>query len=141
MYLVSCLLSLISSGRLVTSRCILSLSPALSCLDVIKDYYLSLSPRLRVPVPPSCVHRDSASSLIFIKKMFCYPQIVTLHKLFPRFPALPLCSSFDNLLEEPPRWKGIISTLHYKNFGPTLHSTSLSKIKALWEEDHVTPRW
>ncbi len=31
------------------SRCILSVSPALSCLDVIKDYYLSLSPRLRVP--------------------------------------------------------------------------------------------
>ncbi len=29
-----------------------------SCLDVIKDYYLSLYPRLRVPVPPSCVHRD-----------------------------------------------------------------------------------
>ncbi len=32
--------------------------PALSCLDVIKYYYLSLRPRLRVPVPPSCVHRD-----------------------------------------------------------------------------------
>ncbi len=30
-----------------------------SCLDVIKDYYLSLSPRLCVPVPPSCVHRDT----------------------------------------------------------------------------------
>ncbi len=29
-----------------------------SCLDVIKDYYLSLRPRLRVPVPPSCMHRD-----------------------------------------------------------------------------------
>ncbi len=37
-----------------------SVSPALSCLDVlIKDYYLSLCPRLRVPVPPSCVHRDT----------------------------------------------------------------------------------
>ncbi len=32
--------------------------PALPCPAVfIKDYYLSLS--LRVPVPPSCVHRDS----------------------------------------------------------------------------------
>ncbi len=32
----------------------------LSCLDVlIKDYYLSLYPRLRVPVPPLCVHRDT----------------------------------------------------------------------------------
>ncbi len=39
-------------------QCILSLSPALSCLDVIKYYYLSLRPRLRVLVPPSCVHRD-----------------------------------------------------------------------------------
>ncbi len=29
------------------------------CLVLIKDYYLSLRPRLRVPVPPSCVHRDS----------------------------------------------------------------------------------
>ncbi len=54
----SCLLSLISSGLLITSRCILSLSPALSCLDIIKYYYLSLYPCLRVPVPPSCVHRD-----------------------------------------------------------------------------------
>ncbi len=52
------MLSSMSSGLLVTSRCILSLSPALSCLDVIKYYYLSLCPRLRVPVPPSCVHRD-----------------------------------------------------------------------------------
>ncbi len=33
---------------------------SLSCFDVlIKYYYLSLYPRLRVPVPPSCVHRDS----------------------------------------------------------------------------------
>ncbi len=46
----------------MTSRCILSLSLVLSCLDVlIKDYYLSLHPRLRVPVPPSCVHRDNVS--------------------------------------------------------------------------------
>ncbi len=52
--------------RLVYSllpRCILSLSPALSCLVLpwclIKDYYLSLCPRLRVPVPPLCVHRDT----------------------------------------------------------------------------------
>ncbi len=41
------------------SRCILFVSTALSCLDVlIKYYHLSLYPRLRVPVPPSCVHRD-----------------------------------------------------------------------------------
>ncbi len=38
--------------------------PALSCLDVlIKYYYLSLYPRLRVPVPPSCVHRDRRPDL------------------------------------------------------------------------------
>ncbi len=56
MYISSCLFSLISSGLLVTSRCILSLCLVLSCLDVlIKDYYLSLYPCLRVPVPPSCV--------------------------------------------------------------------------------------
>ncbi len=36
------------------------------CPDVfIKDYYLSLSPRLRVPVPPSCVHRDSTLPFFF----------------------------------------------------------------------------
>ncbi len=38
-------------------------SPALSCLDVIKDYYLSLRPRLRVLVPPSCVHGDRRPDL------------------------------------------------------------------------------
>ncbi len=47
--------------RLVYSllpRCILP-CPALSCLDVfIKYYYLSLRPRLRVLVPPCCVHCD-----------------------------------------------------------------------------------
>ncbi len=63
----SCLLSLISSGLLVTPRCQPCL--VLPCPDVfIKDYYLSLSPRLRVPVPPSCVHRDS--TLPFFLTMF-----------------------------------------------------------------------
>ncbi len=37
--------------------------PCQSCLDVsIKYYYLSLSPRLRVLVPPSCVHRDTSGN-------------------------------------------------------------------------------
>ncbi len=41
------------------SRCILPVSPALSCHDVLIKYYnLSLYPRPHVPVPPSCVHRD-----------------------------------------------------------------------------------
>ncbi len=49
-----------------------------SCLDVIKYYYLSLRPRLRVPVPPSCVHRDNMGVLrIFIM----YIQIHT-HKIY-----------------------------------------------------------
>ncbi len=35
-----------------------------SCPDVlIKYYYLSLYPRLHVPVPPSCVHRDRRPDL------------------------------------------------------------------------------
>ncbi len=37
--------------------------PCQSCLDVSKDYYLSLSPCLRVLVPPSCVHRDRRPDL------------------------------------------------------------------------------
>ncbi len=37
---------------------------ALPCLDVvIKDYYLSLCPRLRVLVPPCCVHHDRRPDL------------------------------------------------------------------------------
>ncbi len=58
---------------------------ALPCPDVfIKDYYLSLSPRLHVPVPPSCVHRDRRADLtvsgahsphfvlfLFLKVLFC----------------------------------------------------------------------
>ncbi len=43
----------------MSPRCILSVSLALSCLVNIKDYCLSLRPRLRVPVPPSCVHLDT----------------------------------------------------------------------------------
>ncbi len=67
----------ISSGLLVTPRCILSVSLALSCLVKIKDYYLSLSPRLRVPVPPSCVHRDTYR--IQICKHFC---VLLVKKVF-----------------------------------------------------------
>ncbi len=40
------------------SRCFLSVSLVVSCLVLIKDYYLSLRPRLRVPASSSCVHRD-----------------------------------------------------------------------------------
>ncbi len=50
------------------SRCFLSMLVmpclALSSLNVyIKDYNLSLRPRLRVPVSPCCVHRDRRPDL------------------------------------------------------------------------------
>ncbi len=53
-----------------------------SCLDVIKDYYLSLRPRLRVPVPPCCAHRDKWFEFdlylfIYIVKFFI-PQFIFL---------------------------------------------------------------
>ncbi len=63
MYISSCLFSLSSSGLLVTPGVSCLPCPALSCLVWIKDYYLSLCPRLRVPVPPSCVHRDRRPDL------------------------------------------------------------------------------
>ncbi len=58
---LSVLFDLVWSTRY--SRCFLSASLALSCLVLIKDYYLSLRPRLRVLVPPCYVHRD--------KVLFC----------------------------------------------------------------------
>ncbi len=45
------------------SRCFLS---ALSCPVSIKDYYLSLRPRLRVLVPPCCVHCDRNLCCMYI---------------------------------------------------------------------------
>ncbi len=71
-------MSLISSGLLVTSpvypvseSCLVLPCPA---LVFIKDYYLSLRPHLRVPVPPSCVHRDNFTALverfIFLEKIW-----------------------------------------------------------------------
>ncbi len=61
-YISSCLFSWMLSGLLVIPgvSCLWVLPcPVMSCLDVlIKYFHLSLYPRLRVPVPPSCVHRD-----------------------------------------------------------------------------------
>ncbi len=61
-YISSCLFSLMWSGLLVIPgvSCLWVLPcPVMSSPDVfIKYYNLSLYPRLRVPVPPSCVHRD-----------------------------------------------------------------------------------
>ncbi len=72
------------SGLLVIPLCF---CPCQSCLDVyIKDYYLSLSPRLPVPVPPSCVHRDrrpdptvsgahSPRFVFFVLKSLCFVHV------------------------------------------------------------------
>ncbi len=54
-------------------RLVYSLLPVFSvcqpCLVLIKDYYLSLCPRLRVLVPPCCVHRDI---FFFLSNAFFY---------------------------------------------------------------------
>ncbi len=84
--------------RLVYSllpRCILSLSPALSCLVLpwclIKDYYLSLCPRLRVPVPPSCVHRDRRPDLTISGAHS--PRFAFVFESFVLFQSVCLCLS------------------------------------------------
>ncbi len=56
--------------------CFLSVSLAFSSPDVIKDYYLSLRPRLCVLVPPCCVHRDRRPDLNCKRSPFtpfCFP--------------------------------------------------------------------
>ncbi len=79
-YISSCLFSLMGSGLLVIPgvSCLWVLPcPVMSCLDVlIKYYHLSLYPRLRVPVPPSCVHRDRRPDLNRKRRPFtpfCFP--------------------------------------------------------------------
>ncbi len=65
---------------------------------------------------------------------FRYLQIRDfVRKMFPQFPDLPPCSPYDHLLGDPPRWKDIISTFYCKILIPLC--TSLSQIKALWEDD------
>ncbi len=62
------------------SRCFLS---ALSCHVCIKDYYLSLRPRLRVLVPPCCVHCDNQIiNFLFIynNSIISHLQLVSVHK-------------------------------------------------------------
>ncbi len=82
--------------------------PCQACLDVsIKYYYLSLCPRLRVPVPPSCVHRDRrpdltvsgahSSHFVFsFSKVFCFVLVFCLSRgkeVAARHPALAHCKS------------------------------------------------
>lgn len=74
-------------------------------------------------------------------QMFCYfiPKNIFVQirdfvgKMFPQFPAPPSCSPFDHLLENPPRWKDIISTPYCKILVPVYKS--ISQIKVLWEDD------
>ncbi len=75
----------------MTSRCILSLCLVLSCLVVIKDYYLSLCPRLRVPVPPLCVHRDRRPDLTV--SGVHSPRFVFVFESFILFQSVCLCLS------------------------------------------------
>ncbi len=72
-------------------RLVYSLLPGVSCLSVlpwclIKDYYLSLYPRLRVPVPPSCVHRDINILLFFWDCNFQLYCISSYRALMPQAP-------------------------------------------------------
>ncbi len=62
-----------------------------SCLDVIKYYYLSLRPRLRVPVPPSCVHRDRRPDLTVSGAHS--PHFVFVLESFVLFQSVCLCLS------------------------------------------------
>ncbi len=63
-------------------------SLALSCPALfvkIKDYYLSLSPRLRVLVPPCCVHRDRRPDLNSKRRpftSFCFVRFLKSFYLF-----------------------------------------------------------
>ncbi len=66
-----------------------------SCLVLpwclIKDYYLSLCPRLRVPVPPSCVHRDRRPDLTVSGAHS--PRFVFVFESFVLFQSVCLCLS------------------------------------------------
>ncbi len=73
-----------------------------------------------------------ASNFIFLRIFFSrYLQIRDfVCKMFPQFPDPP---PYDHLLKDPPRWKGIISTIYSKISTPLC--TSFSQIKVLWEDD------
>ncbi len=65
----------------------------MSCLVFIKDYYLSLCPRLRVPVPPSCVHRDRRPDPNSKRRPFTSFCFVRFLKSFYLFLSVCLCLS------------------------------------------------
>ncbi len=108
MYISSCLFSFVSSGLLITPRCFLSVSLALSSPDVIKDYYLSLRPSLRVPVSSSSVHRDRRPDLNSKRRpftSFCFPCLKSLLFWF-------LCLSVPRVATRP---------------------SALARVKSAWE--------
>ncbi len=62
------------------------------CLVLIKDYYLSLRPRLRVPASSSCVHRDRRLDLKTVSGAHsprCFPFL----KVFYFVPVFVFCLS------------------------------------------------
>ncbi len=69
------------------SRCFLSVSLALSSPDVIKDYYLSLRPSLRVPVSSSSVHRDRRPDLNSKRRPFTLVLFSVFEKSFVLVPV------------------------------------------------------
>ncbi len=85
------------------------LCPALSCLDVyIKDYYLSLRPRLRVPVPPSCVHRDRRPDRNSKRRpftSFCFVRFLKSFYLFLCFVSVPRQGSRRSLAHCKSAWE------------------------------------
>ncbi len=99
-----CILVLSFEFDLVWSTCDSSVFLSMPCpaLMFIKDYHLSLRPRLRVLVPPSCVHRDRRPDLtvsgapspciVFrFSKVFCFVLVFCLSlckEVAARHPAL-----------------------------------------------------
>ncbi len=92
----------------------------LPCLDVfIKDYYLSLRPRLRVLVPPCCVHRDSVIAIVLItSNAWRFALILLCNRAIPVTLILvyrPL--SFITWTSIVQSWKVARVKIALKNFG------------------------
>ncbi len=65
----------------------------------IKDYNLSLRPRLRVPVSPSCVHRETSVCHLILcaKYIYLYNELV---KLYNKYHLLTLVNVLMNMSEQ-----------------------------------------
>ncbi len=83
-----------------------------SCLDVsIKYYYLSLCPRLRVPVPPSCVHRDIYDHFRLIQHGFVFSVLWSY--LFPNMPLKMHLVRWSKIESESFMWNSLIIFIIY----------------------------